>query len=100
MVRDVYSSLVGEDVLFVVFMKGEFTHVVAGLGLCGFDECDAGADVLLLLNGQGSCSAKLGAMLALLTARACGAPVRDFMHFVRAPSADVDEVLSGQWISV
>ena len=96
LVCDVYSFLIGEDVLFIVFMKREFTYIVAGLSACRFDKCDAGANVLLLLDGQGGCSGKLGAMLALLTARLSGAPVRDFMHFVRAPSADVDELFSRQ----
>ena len=92
--------MVSEDVLVVVLTKRKFACVVTWLVLCRFDECDTRADVLLFLNGQRGCPIKLGAMLALLTTRACGAPVRDFMHFVRAPSADVDEILSGQWNSV
>ena len=95
LVCDVYSFLIGEDVLFVVFMKREFTYVVAGLSVCGFNECDAGANVLLLLDGQGGYSGKNGTMLALLTASACGTFVGNFMHLVGALSADVDELLSG-----
>ena len=88
--------MVSEDVLVVVLTKGKFACVVTWLVLCRFDECDTRADVLLFLNGQRGCPTKLGAMLALLTTRACGAPVRDILHFVRTPSADVDELFSRQ----
>ena len=78
-------------------MKRKFTYIVAGLSACEFDQCDAGANVLLLLDGQGGCPDKFGTMLTLLTASACGTFVGNFMHLVSAPSADVDELLSGHW---
>ena len=95
LVCNVYSFLIGEDVLFIVFMKRKFTYIVAGLSACRFDKCDAGANVLLLLDGQGGCSGKLGIMLALLTASACRTFLGNFMHLVGALSADIDELLSG-----